>query len=132
MILIDPDLLDNQLQIIAFQLGLLKDILEYLHGGLGDAVHLNDGVAFVLRHGDMVIETIHAAQQVAFQIIVGFFQGLLILRVLHDIPDALALRGVQFLLQIGEDFRRMLRRALGLADVLLLAGKVGVEAFQHD
>lgn len=72
------------------------------------------------------------AQQVAFQIIVGFFQGLLILRVLHDIPDALALRGVQFLLQIGEDFRRMLRRALGLADVLLLAGKVGVEAFQHD
>ena len=49
----------------------------------------------------------------------------------HDLADALALGGAQFLLQVLERLLQALAGALGRPDVLALAGEVRVELFEH-
>ena len=71
VVLIDLDFLNDELKVVPIQLGLLEDVIKDLHGGLGRPVHPDDGVAPVRRHGDLVLQTLHPAQEVALQLVVG-------------------------------------------------------------
>jgi len=131
VILEDRDSLDDELQIVPLELRLSQDVVKGCHGGFCGAIDFDDRVAPVFGHVDLALQALHAAGEVILQLAVGRLQRLLLLRMLHDIPDARPLGGLQFLLQIAQHGGQVLRRCLRLADVLVLFREVGVQARQH-
>ncbi|MPM80747.1 hypothetical protein SDC9_127797 [bioreactor metagenome] len=77
------------------------------------------------------MQALDAAKKVALQLVVGLLQGVFLLRVAHNVPDALALGGFQLLLKVPENLAEMLRRTLRFVHVLPLPGKVLVQPVQH-
>ena len=69
--------------------------------------------------------------QVLLQLVVGLLQELLLVRVLHQIPDALPLGNLQLLLELLQYLRQVVRALLGPGHVLLLMGQVLVEPLEH-
>ena len=131
MVLIDLDLLNHQLEVVPVQLGLVQNVVKDLQGGFCNPVYPDNRVFLVLGQVDLVLDTLHPPHQVALQLVVGLVQGGLLLRVLHHIPDPLALGGFQLLLEVQERGLQVLRRPLDLRHVLLLPGQVGVQPVQH-
>ena len=131
VILVDLDLVDDELQVAAVQPLLVQQVIKDLHSRFGGAIDPDDGVALVLRHGDPMVQSLNAVQEVVFQLVVGLCQRFLVFRVLHDVPDALALGSLQLLLRVQQQLLQVFGGALRLGYVLLLAGKVVVEPLQH-
>lgn len=94
-------------------------------------VHLDDGVPFVREHLDLVADALDLFLKVGLQFVIGLRQKFLLLRVLHEIPDALALGDLQLLLEIGEYLRQPVGALLRLLHILLLPGQILVEPRQH-
>ena len=121
MIFKDEDLVDQQLQIIPFQLVLFQNVAEHVDGGLCHAVDLNDGVALVAQQVDLVVDAVDLLLQVCFHLVIQRLDGGFLLRLFHDLPDALALRDLQLLGEIGQHRRQIVggllrfRHLLGLA-----------------
>ena len=131
MILVDLDAADDQIQIVALQRWFFQNIPEYIHSGFRRPVHPEDGVAFVAKHPDLMADALDFLLQLRFHLIVGFFQKLLLLRVLHHVPDSLPLGGFQFRLQVIQNFRQTVSGVLCFRHILLLPGKVIIQPLQH-
>lgn len=110
---------------------LAENVLKDLHGGAGGPVHLDDGVALVREHIDLVPDALDPFLQVALQFVVGLLQDVLLIRVFHQIPDALTLGDLQLLLEIGQHLRQPVGTLLRLLHILLLPGQILVEPRQH-
>ena len=78
----------------------------------------------MLQAGDLSL-------QLRLHLVVGLLQKLLPFRVLHDVPDALALGDLQLLLELCQKLLQIFRSPLGLGDVVGLLLHVGVELLQH-
>ena len=131
VILVHLDLPDDELQIIALQGVLTENVPKDLHGGACRPVHLDDGIALVREHVDLVADALDLLLQVGLQLVIGLRQQLLLLRVLHEIPDTLALGDLQLLLEIGEYLRQPVGALLRLLHILPLPGQILVEPRQH-
>ena len=102
MILIDPDFFDHQIQVIAVERRLFQNVVKYIHCRFRHAVDADDGIALVAGKFDLVLDARDTLRQLRFQLVVGFLQKCFLLRVLHDVADALALRGLQLLLLVKQ------------------------------
>ena len=131
VVLINPDFLNDELEVVAVQFGLGQDVVKNLHGRFGRSVDLDDGVALVYCHGNLVLDTLDAAEEVALQLVVGFLQGLLLVGVLHNVPDTLALGGFQLLLEVCQHCFQIGSALLRLRYVLRFFFKIRVETVQH-
>ena len=131
VVLIDLDPLDDQLQILPVQAGLAQNIRKHLQGGLGGTVDLEDGVALVRDHAQLVFEALDPSHQVRLQRVVGLLQQRLLIRVLHQVPYPLPLGGLQLLLEPHQDVVQVGGAALGFLYLLPLPGQIGVELNQH-
>ena len=69
--------------------------------------------------------------ELLLQLVVGLLQELLLVGVLHQVPDALALGDLQLLLEVSEHLRQMVGALLGLGHVLPLPGQVLIEPLDH-
>ena len=49
------DTLNHQLQITAVKVFLIQNVLKHLHGGFCRSVDLNNGIALVGEHGDLMV-----------------------------------------------------------------------------
>ena len=58
-----------------------------------------------------------ALRQLRFQLVVGFLQEFLLLRVLHDVPNALTLRRFQLLLLLKQQGFQVFFRSLRFRNV---------------
>ena len=131
MVLVNPDFLNNELEVVAVQFWLGQDIVKDLYGGFGCAVDLDDGVALVLRQSNLILNPLHTAEQVAFQLVIGGLQRFLLVRMPHNVSDALALGGFQLLLETGQDTPQIFGGFFRLRYVLCFFFQVGVETVQH-
>ena len=127
----DLNTLDDKLQIVAVKGFFVEDVLKHIQGSLCCSVDLDDGVALVGEHGDLVIQPFDFLLQFGFQFVVGFRQQFLLLRVLHDVPDALPLGGFQFLTQFSHHLRQMVGGLLRFQNILGFPCQIGVELRQH-
>ena len=108
-----------------------QQIIKDLHGGFRRTVHLDNGISFVRRHLQLILQAVDTLNQVMLQLVIGLLQNGLLLRVPRHIPDTLALGGFQLLLCVQQQGFQILRSAFRFTYVLLLVGKVGVETLQH-
>ena len=131
MILKDENLVDQQLQIISFQLILFQNVAEHVDGGLCHAVHLNDGVALVAQQVDLVVDAVDLLLEVGFHLVIQCLDGGFLLRLFHDLPDALALGDLQLLGEIGQHRCQIVGGLLRFRHLLGLALQLLVEPFQH-
>ena len=131
MIFIDEDLVNQQLQIVPLQLVLFQNVAEHVDGGLGHAVHLNDGVALVAQQVDLVVDAVDLLLKVCFHLVIQRLDGGFLLGLFHDLPDALALRHLQFFGEIGQHLGEIVRRLLRFRHLLGLALQLLVELRQH-
>ena len=76
--------------------------MKHVDGRLCHAVDADDGVSFVTGKFDLVLDARNALRQLRFQLVVGFLQKFFLLRVLHNVADALALGRFQFLLLVKQ------------------------------
>ena len=102
MVFIDLDVVDDQFQIITFQMVFVQNILKDFQGRPGGPVDLDDGVSLVGQQFDLVADAFNLLLQVGFQLVVGLFQQRLLVWVFHQIPDALALGDLQLFLELGQ------------------------------
>ena len=56
---------------MALQGVLAENVLKALHGGAGGPVHLDDGVALVREHIDLVPDALDLFLQVGLQLVIG-------------------------------------------------------------
>ena len=121
VILKDEDFVDQQLQIIPFQLILFQNVAEHVDGSLGHAVHLNDGVALVAQQVDLVVDAVDLLLEVGFHLVIQRLDGSFLLRLFHDLPDALALCDLQLLGEIGQHLGEIVSRLLRFRHLFGLA-----------
>ena len=76
--------------------------MKHIHCRFRHAVDADDGVSFVTGKFDLVLDARNALRQLRLQLIVGFLQECFLLRVLHDVANALALGRFQFLLLVKQ------------------------------
>ena len=119
VILVDLDFFDHQIQVIAVKRRLFQNVVKYIHCRFRHAVDADDGVSFVTGKFDLVLNARDALRQLRFQLVVGFLQEFLLLRVLHDVADALTLGRFQLLLLLKQQgfqvfFRTLRFRNVGL------------------
>ena len=100
VILVDPDVVDDEPQVVSVELFLGEDVPKDVDSGFRHAVDPQDGVAPVREKVDLVGQPFDSALEVAFHLVVGFFQQRLLIGVLHDVSDALALGGLELLVQV--------------------------------
>ena len=91
MILKDLDLPDDKLQIIALERVLVQNVGKDIHRCAGGTVDLNDGIALVRQHINLVANALDLLLQLGLKFIIGLFQQLFLIGVLHQVADALAL-----------------------------------------
>ena len=60
---------------------LAQQVIKDLHGGFRRAVHLNNCVAFVRRHLQLILQAVDALDQVMLQLVVGLLQ-----KTLYQLP----------------------------------------------
>lgn len=106
MILEDQNPVDEQFQIVSLQLVLFLNVAEDVDGSLGRAVQLNDGVPLVGKQIDLVIQTVYLFLQLRLHLVIKGFQVRFVFRVLHDVPNALALGDLQFFIEIIQHLRQ--------------------------
>ena len=121
MIFIDENLVNQQLQIVPLQLVLFQNVAEHVDGGLGHAVHLNDGVALVAQQVDLVVDAVDLLLEVGFHLVIQRLDGGFLLGLFHDLPDALALGDLQLLGEIGQHLGEIARGLLRFRHLLGLA-----------
>ena len=131
MIFKDEDLVDQQLQIVSLQLVLFQNVAEHVDGGLGHAVDLNDGVALVGQQVDLVVDAVDLLLEVCFHLVIQRLDGDFLLRLFHDLPDALALRDLQLLGEVGQHLGEVVLRLLRFRHLLGLPLQLLVELRQH-
>jgi len=127
----DEDLVDQQLQVVPFQLVLFQNVAEHVDGGLRHAVHLNDGVALIAQQVDLMVDAVNLLLEVCFHLVIQCLDGGFLLGLFHDLPDALALRDLQFLGEIGQHRRQIVRGLLRFRHLLGLPLQLLVELRQH-
>ena len=131
MILKDENFADQQLQVVPLQLVLFQNVMEHVDGGLGHAVHLNDGVALVREQVDLVVEAVDLFLQVVFHLVIQRLDGCLLLGLFHNFPNALALRHLQFFGEIVQHRGEIVRRLLRFRYLIVLPLQLLVELLQH-
>ena len=131
MILKDENFVDQQLQVVPLQLVLFQNVMEHVDGGLGHAVHLNDGVALVREQVDLVVEAVDFLLEVVFHLVIQRLDGCLLLGLFHNFPNALALRHLQFFGEIVQHRGEIVRRLLRFRHLLGLPLQFLVELHQH-
>ena len=131
MIFIDENLVNQQLQIVPLQLVLFQNVAEHVDGGLGHAIDLNDGVALVAQQVDLVVDAVDLLLEVCFHLIIQRLDGCFLLGLFHNLPDALALRHLQFFGEVGQHLGEIVRRLLRFRHLLGLALQLLVELRQH-
>ena len=131
MILVNRDLVYHEFQIIALHLGLVQQIIEYVERCLCRAVDLDDRVALVGQQFDLVIQAVDFILQLGFHLVVQRPQCFLVLRVLHNIADALTLGGLEFCRQIIQHLGQIVRRLFGFHDLIILTGQFRVQPVEH-
>lgn len=129
-IFIDEDAVDHELQVVAVELLLMQDIVEYFKHRFRRAVHADDRVTLVGRQIDLLLQSRDTLCQIIFQLVVGFLEDAFLIGVLDDVTDALALCRFQFFLQFKEDFFEVFRASVSLGDILVLVCEFGVQLFQ--
>ena len=112
MIFKDENFVNQQLQIVSLQLVLFQNVAEHVDGGLGHAVHLNDGVALVAQQVDLMVDAVDLLLEVGFHLVIQRLDGGFLLGLFHDLPDALALRDLQLLGEVGQHRRQIVGRLL--------------------
>lgn len=90
MILKDLDLPDDEFQIVALERVLVQDVGKDIHRRAGGTVDLNDGIALVRQHINLVANALDLLLQIGLKFIIGFFQQIFLIGVLHQVADALA------------------------------------------
>lgn len=70
---------------------------------------------------DLIDKPINALNQISFQLIIGLLKNFLLVRMLCEVPDTLALRRFQLLLRFSEDLFQIFRSTLSFSNILLLA-----------
>ena len=115
MVLEDLDLFDQQVEVAPVELLLRRMSEEDVEGGLGGAVHPDDGVPLVGQQLDLVGKPLNFLLQVAFHLVISLGEELFLVRVLEDVPDALAFGGLQLLPEVLQDLVQMVGRLFGLA-----------------
>ena len=131
MIFKDEDLVDQQLQIVPLQLVLFQNVAEHVDGGLGHAVHLNDGVALIAQQVDLVVDAVDLLLEVGFHLVIQRLDGGFLLGLFHDLPDALALRHLQLLGQVSQHRCQIVGRLLRFCHLIGLALQLLVEMLEH-
>ena len=121
MIFIDENLVNQQLQVVPLQLVLFQNVAEHVDGGLGHAVHLNNGVALVAQQVDLVVDAVDFLLEVSFHLVIQRLDGGFLLRLFHNLPDALALRDLQFFGEIGQHRRQIVGRLFRFRHLLGLS-----------
>ena len=127
----DENLVNQQLQIISFQLILFQNVAEHVDGGLCHAVDLNDGVALIGQQVDLVVDAVDLFLQVCFHLVIQRLDGSFLLRLFHNLPDALTLCHLQLLGEIGQHRCQIVGRLLRFRHLLGLPLQFLVELHQH-
>ena len=102
MIFVDLNLFNHQIQVVAVKRRLFQNVMKHVDGGLCHAVDADDGIALVAGKLDLVLNARDTLRQLRFQLVVGFVQEFFLLRVLHNVADALALGRFQLLLLVKQ------------------------------
>ena len=131
VVLIDLDAVDDEPQVVAVELFLGEDVPKNIHGGFRHAVDPQDGVAPVREQVDLVSQPLDPALEIAFHLVVGFLQQRLLIGVLHDVADALALGGLELLVQVVQHRSEVVGGLFGFGDVFRLGGKVLIQPLDH-
>ena len=71
------DFMNDELEVVPVQPGLDQNVVKDFHSRFRRPVHLNDGVPFVHRQGNLVLNALDAAAEVVLQLVIGFLQDLL-------------------------------------------------------
>ena len=100
VILVDLDAVDDEPEVVSVELFLGEDVSKDVDSGFRHAVDAQDGVAPVREQVDLMGQPFDLALEGAFHLVVGFFQQRLLIGVLHDVSDALALGGLELLVQV--------------------------------
>ena len=109
----------------------MQQIIEYVERCLCRAIDFDDRVALVGQQFDLVIQAVDLALQLGFHLVVQRPQCFLVLRVLHNIADALTLGGLEFCRQVIQYLSQIVRRLLGFHDLIILAGQFRVQPVEH-
>ncbi len=132
MVLDTADLPDISSRSLPVQLVLFQDVLEHIQGGFRSAVHLNDGIAPVAEQINLMVQAFDFPLQVVLQLVIGGLQQFLLLRVFHDVPDTLALGGLQLLLQILQHLRQVIGGLFGLGHLVNFAARSALRRFSME
>ena len=78
-----------------------------------------------------MIQAVDFILQLGFHLVVQRPQCFLVLRVLHNIADALTLGGLEFCRQIIQHLGQIVRRLFGFHDLIILTGQFRVQPVEH-
>ena len=134
MILVNRDLVYHEFQIICAPswASVAADHRNTSKRGLGRAVDLDDRVALVGQQFDLVIQTVDLALQLSFHLVIKIAQRFLVLRVLHNVADTLALWWpLSSAVRVVQHLGQIVRRLLGFHNLIILAGQFRVQPIEH-